>query len=187
MTFSTATRGVGSLGLSRLDELVSDWELEEIRHELSVGTAPDIIEFRHGLPKGTIGRRKAYKGVQDHSSYRMWDDAERAFVRDNYPQHGTSHWTGWKLLRRSWHSIEKMAHELGVTKKQRERPWSDLEISFLKDNFPNHDRHWEGWNLLNRTWGAIMMKASYLNVRRKRKTVNEEWRKMNEELYKGEK
>lgn len=169
--------------MSRLEDLVSDWELEEIRHELSVGTAPDIVEFRHGLPRGFVGRRKTCRGVQDHSSYRVWTDVEMAFVRDNYPSHGTRNWAGWKILKRSWPSIENMAHSLGVTKKQRERPWSDSEIAFLRDNYPNHDRHWEGWSQIDRTWGAIRWRAHLLGVRKRRKRVNEGWRKSNDMFF----
>lgn len=150
-----------------LRELVSDWELEEIRHELAVGTAPDVVEFRHGLPKGSVGRRHVNKGVQRHAEHRAWSYVELAFVRDNYPHHDRW-WPGWGMLKRTWPSIAEKAHTLGVTKKQRERPWTSCEVAFLTDNYPNHGKSWDGWKNLKRTWDAIKMKASYLGVRKGR-------------------
>lgn len=163
----------------RLEELVSDWELDEIRDELSSGTAPDIVAFRHGIPIEVMPKSKSRKKLQDHSSYRIWTDAERAFVRDNFPSHGTSSWRGWSFLNRSWPSIEYMAVQLGVTNKQRERPWTDGEVAFVKDNYPNHGKGWGGWKYLKRTWASIRMKASNMGVKRRKRSLNERWRKSN--------
>lgn len=101
----------------RIEELVSDWELEEIRQELSSGEAPDIVAFRHGLPKAPvreIGRAYArYVRRWDD----VWTDAEKAFVRDNYPNHGRK-WEGWSMLKRTWDAIRWRAHLLGVKRKR---------------------------------------------------------------------
>jgi len=158
--------------LSRLEELVSDWELEEIRQELEAGEAPDIVAFRHGIPTRAIPRRAKERQNE-------WSDVEMAFVRDNYPQHGTQSWKGWSFLDRTWHSIGKMAHKLGVTRKRLERPWSESEVSFVRDNYPNHGKGWSGWRTLDRSWAAIRMKASNMGVTRKGTSANEGWRKSN--------
>ena len=160
----------------RIRELVSDWELEEIREELRHGNAPDVVAFRHGLPIDVMPRGRGGKGLQDHSSYRIWTDVEKCFVRDNYPNHDTYSWRGWTLLDRSWQSIVQMAAQLGVTRKRRERPWTDAEVEFVRDNYPNHGKNWDGWGILERTWASVRMKASYMGVRRKVRSVNESWR-----------
>lgn len=102
----------------RISELVSDWELDEIRQELREGYAPDVVAFRHGIPVEVMPRGKCDKGVQHHAPRRAWNDVETAFVRDNYRQHDRN-WKGWSFLGRTWPSIEKMAHKIGVTRSRK--------------------------------------------------------------------
>lgn len=103
----------------RISELVSDWELDEIRQELRDGYAPDVVAFRHGIPVEAVPKLSVGRGLQYHAPHRAWTEAEIAFVRDNYASHGTRNWRGWSFLDRTWPSIEKMAHKLGVTKSRK--------------------------------------------------------------------
>lgn len=105
----------------RLEELVSDWELDEIHDELAHGNAPDVVAFRHGVTQNSV--RDYAKTVRRPSSYvrkfdGRWTDAEKAFVRDNYPSHG-SKWDGWKFLHRTWDAIRIKANDMGVTRRNR--------------------------------------------------------------------
>ena len=119
MTCSTGTREHGRSGL-RISELVSEWELEEIRQELASGDAPDIVAFRHGISKSSV-RELAKTCHRRHT--RKWDDvwtdAEIAFVRDNYPSHG-KRWCGWEMLDRTWDAIRMRAHIVGVRRRAKE-------------------------------------------------------------------
>lgn len=101
-----------------LDELVSDWELDEIRHELVSGVAPDIVAFWHGVPTDAVRsyRRSRYTRRPGDK----WTDAEIAFVKDNYPNHGRT-WAGWKILGKTWESVRRHAYALGVKKKASNR------------------------------------------------------------------
>lgn len=103
----------------RLSELVSDWELEEIRQELRSCEAVDIIAFRHGVPIHVVRRYAKSKGYDRHVRRMddVWTDAEKAFVRDNYPNHGRK-WAGWSMLKRTWDAIRWRAHLLGVKRKR---------------------------------------------------------------------
>jgi hypothetical protein len=99
--------------LGNLEGLVSDWELEEIRQELKGGDAPDVVAFRHGVPLGSV---RGYSGRHIRHVRRpneLWTDAENAFVKDNYPNHG-KRWGGWSLLDRTWEAIRRRASILGV-------------------------------------------------------------------------
>lgn len=104
----------------RIEELVSDWELEEIRQELRSGMAPDIVAFRHGIDELAVReyRRCGPDRYEDFSSHfgDRWTEAERSFVRDNYPNHGKS-WPGWDMLKRTWVAIRWYAHRMGVKRK----------------------------------------------------------------------
>lgn len=103
--------------MGKLDELVSDWELEEIRQELKSGDAPDVVAFRHGVPLGAV--RGYGKGHVRHirKPDELWTDAEKAFVKDNYPNHGED-WVGWEIIGRTWGAIRKYAHRLGIRRKR---------------------------------------------------------------------
>ena len=114
----------------RLHELVSDWELDEIREELRHGNAPDIVAFGHGLP---------VQPVREYSRS----------IGDRY------------------------------TRKLKDR-WTDVELAFVRDNYPSHDSTWDGWKMLKRTWDAIRVKANKMGVKRRNVKTNEEWRKSNE-------
>ncbi len=116
----------------RLHELVSDWELDEIREELRRGNAPDIVAFNHGLPM---------QPVREYSRD----------VGDRY------------------------------TRKFKDR-WTDVELAFVRDNYPSHDSTWDGWKMLKRTWDAIRVKANKLGVKRRNVKTNEEWRRSNEAI-----
>lgn len=98
----------------RISELVSDWELDEIRQELRDGYAPDVVAFRHGIPVGVVPKQ----WLQHRAQRRAWTEVEIAFVRDNYRQHDRN-WKGWSFLGRTWPSIEKMAHKIGVTRSRK--------------------------------------------------------------------
>ena len=163
-----------------IDELVSDWELDEMRHEAEQGVAPDVIAFRHGLPVGSVSRRSLL-GCKDTGM--AWTAAEEAFVRDNYPNHPRMEWTGWKMLERPWNSIRAKAYKLGVTRKM--RTWSDDETSFLRDNYPSHGKDWDGWDFLCRTWGAIKMRAHKIGVQQRYGSANEGWRESNGMFMRG--
>ena len=113
----------------RIEELVSDWELEEIRQELRHGEAPDIVAFRHGIPMEPV----------------------REYKRKSLG---------------------------GPTGKTNAR-WTQAELSFVRDNWPNHDKGWEGWKMLDRTWDAIKWCACRMGVKRKGNSANEGWRKSN--------
>lgn len=95
-----------------IDELVSDWEIDEIRIELESGDAPDVVAFRHGIPQEQVrsmARSVGRVGVE----LRRWSDAESAFLADNYPSHGKP-WDGWAMLGRTWDAVRKKASRLGV-------------------------------------------------------------------------
>lgn len=99
--------------MGSLEGLVSDWELEEIRQELKSGDAPDVVAFRHGVPLSSV---RGYSGKRTRHVRRpneLWTDAENAFVKDNYPNHG-KRWDGWSLLDRTWEAIKRRAHVIGV-------------------------------------------------------------------------
>lgn len=102
----------------RIDELASDWEVEEMRQELRSGDAPDIVAFRHGMPCSAVRELRARDGHNRHMRKRFerWTDAEKAFVRDNYPNHGRL-WCGWSMLNRTWDAIRMCASYLGVKKR----------------------------------------------------------------------
>ena len=106
----------------RIEELVSDWELEEIRQELTSGDAPDVVAFRHGIRDTVVREYRRRHGIASYDGYErhfdnVWNDAEIAFVRDNYPNHGRK-WSGWKLMDRTWDAIRWYAHRLGVKRKR---------------------------------------------------------------------
>lgn len=105
-----------------IEELVSDWELEEIRQELASGDAPDIVAFRHGVRESAVRQYKRMRRASSYDGYERhfdspWNEAEIAFVRDNYPNHG-SRWPGWKLMDKTWDAIRWYAHRLGVKRKR---------------------------------------------------------------------
>lgn len=154
--------------MGRLEDLVSDWELEEIRAELAAGYAPDIVAFHHGIPASAIKKNASQAKSREIGMHDAWSAVEICFVRDNYRNHDKD-WQGWSFLDRSWDSIRKMAQMLGATKKQNERPWTTVELEFLRDNYPNHGKGWDGWEMLDRTWTAIRWKAHLLGVRYSRK------------------
>lgn len=103
----------------RISELVSDWELDEIRDELRHGNAPDVVAFRHGVPLEAV-RNMRPKG--DHTKFdNRWTKEETIFVRDNYPNHGRR-WDGWKMLKRhTWDAIRMRAYYMGVRRKKPDR------------------------------------------------------------------
>lgn len=98
-----------------LEDLVSDWELEEIRQELKSGDAPDIVAFRHGIDMKAVREFNGRSGHKRHTRRLddVWTDVEIAFVMDNYPNHG-KRWGGWSLLDRTWEAIRKRAHIIGA-------------------------------------------------------------------------
>lgn len=113
-----------------LEELVSDWELDEIRDELRHGNAPDIVAFRHGLTVQPV--RKYARSIRERH-VRKFDER-----------------------------------------------WTEAELLFVRDNYPNHDSRWDGWGMLKRTWDAIRVKANKMGVTRRNVRTNDEWRKSNE-------
>jgi len=125
--------------MARLEELVSDWELQEISEELGSGTAPDVVAFRHGVGVTSV-RAYARKGCTDR-----WTDAELAFVRDNYPAHG-EYWPGWTMLKRSWATIVNKAALMGV--RRRHLRWTEEDDALLRDYYPTHGPSWSGWKSL---------------------------------------
>ena len=114
----------------RIDELVSDWELEEIRQELRSGEAPDVVAYRHGIPRRALSglHRRHVRQFEDR-----WTEAEKAFVRDNWPNHGKG-WDGWKMLNRSWDAIKMRASYLGVKRKSNSanEGWRKSNGTFLR-------------------------------------------------------
>lgn len=96
--------------------MTSEWELEEIRQELRSGVAPDIVAFRHSLPPEKV-RCYARYHKRIKTPHQRWTDVERAFVRDNYPNHGKG-WVGWKMLKRSWDAIKQYASIHGIGKRR---------------------------------------------------------------------
>lgn len=99
----------------RISELVSDWELEEIRDELRHGNKPEFVAYRHGIPTTAVRQMKP-RGDQTKFENK-WTFEEKQFVRDNYPNHGRG-WKGWEFVgRHSWDSIRQIAHKMGVRRK----------------------------------------------------------------------
>lgn len=64
--------------------------------------------------------------------------------------------------------------------RQTRDKWTDVELAFVRDNYPSHDSTWDGWKILKRTWEAIRVKANKMGVKRRNVKTNEEWRKSNE-------
>ena len=99
-----------------MDELVSEWELNEIRMELEQGDAPDIVAFRHGLPMDAVRKMKA-RNRRAKEGRSAWSESEVAFVADNYKNHGDKTWEGWKMLKRTWDAIRSKAWSIGASRK----------------------------------------------------------------------
>ena len=147
----------------RVLDYVSEWELDEIRHELTAGEEPEFVAFRHGVPRELVTRALAYKEPKQRSKFRRWDPESTKFVCDNYPIHGKD-WEGWAKLDRSWKAIQARACLLGFGRSQKDALWKQWEIDFLRENYPDHNKDWEGWQQLDRSWYAIANKAHSMKI-----------------------
>ena len=95
-------------------DLLSDWEIDEVRHELESGDEPDHVAFRHGITRRELG------SLMRSVDRRRWSEVEIAFVRDNYPNHG-SDWPGWEIMGRSRSAIRNQARRLGLESSKRHK------------------------------------------------------------------
>lgn len=148
-------------------DYVSEWELEEIRHELMHGEDPAFVAFRHGVPRKLVNRGLAYPKTKEEVSFsgkfKRWDSSSVAYVFENYPIHGQD-WEGWKKLGRTWKSIQSKATSLGIGRAQY-TCWTKRECDFLKEHYHNHGKNWDGWaRLNNRSWNSIVNKAFSLGL-----------------------
>lgn len=151
----------GKTGHPKVLDYVSEWELDEIRHELTAGEDPAFVAFRHGVPKRYITRALAYKESKPEVKFKRWDQDSVQFVRENYPIHGKD-WEGWKQLGRTWKAIQTKACSIGMGNS--DMMWSQQEIDFLRENYADHDKNWDGWGQLNRSWYAISNKAHMMKI-----------------------
>lgn len=158
----------------RILDYVSDWELEEIRHELAAGEEPAFVAFRHGVPKGVLTRALAYKDAKDCKRNGRWDKESVQFVYDNYPTRGKD-WEGWAQLGRSWSAIQSKAFSLGLVKPRDNILWKDWEIDYLRENYQCHGKDWDGWARLDRTWYSIVNKAHTLKLCRAKRGRPAKW------------
>lgn len=146
----------------RIEELVSDWELEEIRQELVHGDAPDVVAFRHGIPRLSVID-------YDIEVANRWSDAEEAFVRDNYPNHGKE-WDGWRIVGKTYEAIERHAVRRGIRK--RHVRWTREEDDAIRRHYPEKGARWDGWKALlpfrAESSDVIARRASSMGVRYER-------------------
>lgn len=151
----------------RIDELASEWEVEEMRLELASGDAPAIVAYRHRMPKSAV--------MELDSVVNRWSDAEEAFVRDNYPNHGAD-WDGWEVLGKTYEQVERHAIRRGLRK--RKRRWADDEDDLLRSHYPTNGPRWDGWKRLlwwrETTPDTIAHRASTLGLSYAG-TRNEDW------------
>lgn len=149
-------------------EYVSEWELEEIRHELMNGDDPAYIAFWHGVPRELVHRGLAYPKTEEEvafsGKFKRWDSNSIEFLFENYPIHDKD-WDGWEKLGRTWKSIQAKATTLGIG-RAKYVGWTEPEINFVREHYQSHGKNWDGWARLNRSWASIVNKAFSLGVRK---------------------
>ena len=118
--------------------MVTDWELHQIARELSAGDPPDVVAYRHGVPRFAVID-------YDIEVVNPWTEAEDAFVRDNYPRHGRD-WDGWELIGKSYEAVERHAVRRGIRKRYMR--WTEEEDELIRRYYPSHGASWDGWPTL---------------------------------------
>jgi len=96
-------------------ERISDWEADEIEHEIRCGAKPENVAFQHGFALRDVLALMRRRGLVERAEQHQWTQAETLFVRDNYPQHGPD-WPVWRdvLPDMSWVNIKAKAQKMGV-------------------------------------------------------------------------
>lgn len=150
----------------RLEELVSDWELEEILGELEGGAKRENVAFQHGVPIGSIPRdaRKYRKRLEERERERV--ERERRQEEERLQRRLERE----RRLRRDREERERMeAERARVFAVKSGRPFDKYEKVFVRDNYPNHGKDWQGWDILGRPYSAVSRVARMMKVKKRKR------------------
>lgn len=150
----------------RLNDLVSDWELEEILDELEGGAKREHVAFRHGIPVSSLPRsarryRERRRELEERRVERERKRAEEAERR-----------RAERAERLERERIEKERMEAERSKVfaiKRDMPFNRYEKVFVRDNYPNHGKEWQGWDILGRPYSAVSRVARQMHVKKKKR------------------
>lgn len=150
----------------RLEELVSDWELEEILDELEGGENREHVAFRHGIPVSSVPRSaqryrerraEAERKAIERERKRAEDAARRRAEREE------------RLRREREERARTEAEREKVFSTKRGMPFDRYEKVFVRDNYPNHGKDWQGWDILGRPYSDVLRVARQMRVKKKKR------------------
>lgn len=150
----------------RLEELVSDWELEEILDELEGGAKRENVAFQHGIPASSIPRDAHKYRMRLEERERKRKERERQKEEERHQRRLERE----RRLRRDREERERMeAERAQVFSFKSGKPFDKYEKVFVRDNYPNHGKNWQGWDILGRPYSDVARVARRMHVKKRKR------------------